>query len=144
MLRLTTRIDYGVRALVRLGEIGQGNVLTAAEISQKEGIPIQFLEQILVTLRRSGLIRSVRGPGGGYTLSKPASQLTLKEIFDVLEGSTALIRCLDPLSLEHCEREGSCTARLLFQKMQDQLDTLLKETSLEDLILMGQEAGALS
>ncbi len=129
---------------MRLGEIGQGNVLTAAEISQKEGIPIQFLEQILVTLRRSGLIRSVRGPGGGYTLSKPASQLTLKEIFDVLEGSTALIRCLDPLSLERCERESNCTARLLFQKMQDQLDTLLKETSLEDLILMGQEAGALS
>ncbi len=143
MLRLTSRIDYGVRALVRLAEVSPRGVMTAVQLSEVEQIPVQFLEQILVSLRRAGLIRSIRGPGGGYTLARPADQITVKEVFEVLEGPTVLAKCLDPMNEEGCDWQRKCVARLLFEKLQESLSRILEQTTLADLVRMGREAGVL-
>ncbi len=143
MLRLTSRIDYGVRALVRLAEIAPRGVMTAIQLSEAEQIPVQFLEQILVSLRRAGLIRSIRGPGGGYALARPAEEITLLEVFETLEGPTVLAKCLDPLSEEGCDWQQKCVARLLFEKLQASLMEILQQTTLADLVQMGREAGVL-
>ncbi len=143
MLRLTSRIDYGIRALARLAESSPRGVMTAIQLSEVEQIPVQFLEQILVSLRRAGLIRSIRGPGGGYTLARPANQITLKEVFEVLEGPTVLVKCLDPSNEEGCDWQKKCVARLLFERLQQSLLQILEETTLADLVRMGREAGVL-
>lgn len=143
MLRLTTRIDYGVRALVRLA-MGENTVMTAHEISEKEHVPIQFLEQIMVSLRRAGIVKSVRGPGGGYTLTKHPSDVSLLEVFKILEGPLALVKCLDPSGLLTCEHEAFCTVRVLFNRLQDKLEKMLSEISLSDLVAEAQETGVIS
>ena len=143
MLRLTTRIDYGVRALVRLA-MGENTVMTAHEISEKEKVPIQFLEQIMVSLRRAGMVKSVRGPGGGYTLTKSPSEISLLEVFKTLEGPLALTKCLDPSGLQTCEHEAFCTVKVLFHKLQNKLEEMLSEISLSDLVMEAQQTGVLS
>ncbi|MGZ4107668.1 MAG: RrF2 family transcriptional regulator, partial [Tumebacillaceae bacterium] len=107
-MRIQNRTEYGVRALVLLAE-REGERLTSAKIVEVEGIPESFLEQILVTLRRNGLVEAARGVHGGYRLARPASAITMAEVIRVLEGSLSPIGCLDEGTdpVAFCARAGS-------------------------------------
>lgn len=94
-MRISMKGDYGVRALVELAHhYGEGPVQSAA-IASRQSIPEPYLDQLLTSLRRAGLIRSVRGPQGGHALIREPSQIKLSEAVMALEGSLAPISCLD-------------------------------------------------
>src|SRR3989344_7674663 len=86
-MKFSTRILYGLKAVIVLaGRYGEGS-LSVSQIAKREGVSVAYLEQILNALKKKGLVKSVRGPQGGYVLAKKPSELTLKQLFDALEGS---------------------------------------------------------
>lgn len=86
MLSITSKSPYAVRALVELHRLGDVEPVPIGELAKRGAIPAQFLEQLFATLRRAGLLKSQRGVKGGYSLARPASQITVLEIVEQLDG----------------------------------------------------------
>lgn len=106
------------------------------EISQREQISPKFLEQILLTLKNAGLLHSRMGVGGGYYLARPASEITLGQIFRVLDGPVAPIRCVSQMAYESCgcPDEQTCGLRLAMSDVRKAIADILDNTSLADII----------
>jgi Rrf2 family protein len=99
-VRITHRVDYGVRAMVALARVGpDGPPVTRDRLAAAEGIPPKFLEDILRLLRTGALARSHRGPEGGWTLARPAADITVADVIRVLEGPLASVRGIRPHEL---------------------------------------------
>jgi Rrf2 family protein len=104
-LKVSTKGEYGVRALIDLAQhYGQG-CIQSSDIAARQHIPEPYLEQILTTLRRAGFIRSVRGPQGGHALVRDPYELRLSEVLTVLEGSLSPAPCLDERPCDCAQRE---------------------------------------
>jgi Rrf2 family cysteine metabolism transcriptional repressor len=86
VLSITSKSPYAVRALVELHRIGDSEPVPIAELARRGEIPVQFLEQLFATLRRAGLLRSQRGVKGGYSLARPAAQVKVLEVVELLDG----------------------------------------------------------
>lgn len=130
-MRVSTKGDYGVRALTELAHrYGQGPV-QSAEIAARQGIPEPYLDQLLTTLRRAGFIRSVRGPQGGHALIREPNDVALSEVMVALEGSLAAIPCVDDPSA--CTKEGGCVQREVWERVRDATQEILDGVSIGDL-----------
>ena len=126
------KVDYGVRALVDLAKnYGSGPIQTA-DIAERQGIPEPYLDQLLSTLRKVDLVKSRRGPHGGYTLAHEPSELSLGAIIKALEGPTIPIDCLDG-SLE-CGLAGHCAQQDIWRKVDGLTQAVLYATKLTDLV----------
>jgi Rrf2 family protein len=134
-MKLSKRGEYGLRAMVDLASQQAGVVAPIKEIAQREQIPVKFLEQILLTLRNAGLLRSRMGVGGGYLLAKPASEITLGQIIRILDGPLAPIRCVSQTAYEPCAcpDEKSCGLRLVMFDVRNAISEILDQTTLEDV-----------
>ena len=86
MLSITTKSPYALSALVELHRLQASGPVPIAELARRRQIPVQFLEQLFASLRRAGILRSQRGVKGGYTLARPASEVTVLELVEVLDG----------------------------------------------------------
>lgn len=129
-MRVSTKGDYGVRALVELAHhYGEGPV-QSAEIARRQGIPEPYLDQLLTTLRRAGFIRSVRGPQGGHALLRPPAEIQLCEVIEALEGSLSPIACLDDAS---CTKPGTCAQREVWEQVRRATQQILSSYSIADL-----------
>jgi len=105
------------------------------EISQREQISAKFLEQILLTLKNAGFLHSKMGVGGGYYLARPASEITLGQIFRVLDGPVAPIKCVSQMAYEMCgcPDEETCGLRLVMSDVRNAIADILDNTSLADV-----------
>jgi len=130
-VRVSTKGDYGVRALIELAlHYGEGP-LQSAEIAARQRIPEPYLDHLLTTLRRAGFIRSVRGPQGGHQLVREPAALPLDEALEALEGSLIPSACLDEGS--PCARAGGCAQREMWQQVHDATLEILHRTTIADL-----------
>src|SRR5438309_8287865 len=86
MISITTKSPYALRALVELHRAGDAGPVPIGELARRGNIPVQFLEQLFATLRRSGVLRSQRGVKGGYSFARPATELTVLEVVELLDG----------------------------------------------------------
>lgn len=132
MLRLSTKGQYGVRAMFEIARGYPGRPVTIREISEQQDVSVAYLEQILNRLRKAGLIRSVKGPGGGYLLAASPEEISIASILDELEGPVAITSCLDPG--EGCVRVDSCVTHLLWKALGEQIEGYLKTISLRNLL----------
>jgi Rrf2 family protein len=132
MLRLSTRGQYGVRAMYEIACGYPEHPVTIREISEKQDVSVAYLEQILNRLRKAGLIRSVKGPGGGYLLSKGPEKISIASIVNELEGPVAITSCLNPE--EGCIRVDNCVTHLLWKALGEQIEAFLKTITLKNLI----------
>jgi Rrf2 family protein len=89
------RADYGARAIIDLAQRYGKGLTQTAEIAARQRIPESYLEQLLTTVRKAGLIRSVRGPAGGHELVRPPTDITLGDVLDALEGAASPSACMD-------------------------------------------------
>ena len=138
-MRVSTKGDYGVRALIELTHhFGQGP-LQSAEIAARQGIPEPYLDQLLTNLRRAGFIRSVRGPQGGHALIREPDGLRLSEVIAVLEGSLSPIACLD--EPDGCGKPGFCPQRQVWEAVRDATRKVLDDVSIADLAASERQAG---
>lgn len=132
MLRLSTKGQYGVRAMYEIAKAGCVGPVTIRQISERQDVSVSYLEQILNTLRRSGIIQSVKGPGGGYVLSRSPEGISIGEILRELEGPVAITSCLDPA--EGCVRIDSCVTHLLWKSLGENIERFLDSMTLKDLL----------
>ncbi len=133
-MRLTTKGRYGVRAVLNLAASYQNRPVSIKKISQEEGISPEFLEQIFFKLKKSGLIRSLRGPGGGFVLNKKASEISIKDILDAVGESTFPVPCTDKKATERCEREDNCSISQVWQRFSDLIEDFLANLTLQDIL----------
>ncbi len=103
-------------------------------ISQKEGIPFDYLEKILSKLEKADLINSRRGVRGGYSIVKPLSKIKASEIIQVLEGEISLVKCMTKIQKNYCPNKNRCMAKKFWQKIQDALYKSFNSLTLADLI----------
>ena len=138
-MRLSKRGEYGLRAMIILAGTPHPNaplpVVQIREISEREKIPGKFLEQILLSLKNAGLLNSKMGVGGGYYLAKQPSEISLGQIFRVLDGPLAPIRCVSQMAYEPCgcPDEQTCGLRLVMGDVRNAISAILDHTSLEDV-----------
>lgn len=132
MLRLSTKGQYGVRAMFEIALGYPERPVTIKEISDNQDVSVSYLEQILNKLRKAGLITSKKGPGGGYTLTVPPEDISIADILTELEGPLAITSCLDPS--EGCMRVDKCVSHLLWKELGHQIERFLKTIKLSHLI----------
>ncbi len=116
-------------------EIARGypeNPVTIKEISERQDVSVAYLEQILNKLRRAGLIKSVKGPGGGYLLAAEPDKISIAVILKELEGPVAITSCLDPE--EGCARVEGCVTHLLWRSLGAKIEAFLETITLNNLI----------
>lgn len=135
MLRLSTKGQYGVRAMFEIAKGYPSVPTTIKEIAERQEVSVAYLEQILNTLRKAGLISSIKGPGGGYLLSKKPSATSIGSILRSLEGPVAITSCLDPA--EGCSRVDSCVTHLLWKSLGEKIQAFLNTITLNDLLKEG-------
>jgi Rrf2 family protein len=100
-VRTTARADYAVRAAVELAAAAGDSPVTAERIAQAQGIPLNFLENILLDLRRTGIVESRRGQAGGYLLARPADEISVADVIRAVEGPLANVRGISPDALDY-------------------------------------------
>lgn len=132
MLKLSTRGQYGVRAMFEIARGYPDKPVTIKQIAERQDVSAAYLEQILNKLRRGGLIKSVKGPGGGYLLASKPGKTSIAVILKELEGPVAITSCLDPE--EGCARVEGCVTHLLWRSLGAKIEAFLETITLKDLL----------
>lgn len=130
-MRLSTKAQYAVRAMVSLHLHGRDAPVSLKDISTREDISQTYLEQLFVKLRRCGLVDSVRGPGGGYLLARPASRIRVDEIIESVEESLVPVSCMDEDG--RCSCDSQCVTHSVWQGLAEKIRGFLASMTLEDL-----------
>lgn len=139
-MKVSTRAEYGLRALIDLAShYGEGPV-QSHEIASRQGLPEPYLNQLMTSLRRAGLVTSKRGPTGGHVLSRSPEAISLREAFDVLEGSSAPWWCVESDDPD-CIYAAGCGLRPVWQAINQAVEHVLSEMSLADISRVRQPAG---
>jgi Rrf2 family cysteine metabolism transcriptional repressor len=136
-MMFSTKAEYGVRVMAHLAKANGDGPISLGVIADTEGLPLAYLEHLVQRLRRAELVESHRGAHGGYTLARPAGEITMAEVVRALEGEIAPIECIssDPDGQLVCAREGSepCPTKLLWTRVQGSIVRTLTEMTLADL-----------
>jgi len=141
-MKLSANEEYGVRCLVRLGYAAfEGQGLTIPEISQAEGVSPAYAAKILRDLRKGGFVKAARGKDGGYTLARPAEEILIGDVVDLLGGRLFESDFCDSHSgqVAICTRSVDCSVRSLWRSVQVAVDQVLSKATLRDL-LQNEEA----
>ncbi len=135
-MRMSTKAQYAVRALVSLNLTSDGMPVSIKEISERENISLNYLEQLFVKLRRGSIVKSVRGPGGGYVLARPAKEIRIDEVIDTVEETLVPVSCMNADGSCACDFE--CTTQMVWQGLGNQIREFLSSLTLEDLTDQGR------
>jgi len=130
-MRLTTRTRYGLRALASLAAAHNTGGKCAREIADEQNVSKKYLESILAQLRASGLVRSVRGAHGGYILAREPEEMTVADVVRALEGSLALVDCVDDPAI--CADVETCSTRRVWVEAEQALTSSLEAISISSL-----------
>lgn len=136
-MKLSKRGEYGLKAMIYLASVyPRAERTRTKEISREEAIPVKYLEQILLSLKNTGLLQSRIGVGGGYYLAKPPSEINLGQIVRILDGPLAPIRCVSQTAYEPCDcsDEASCGLRLVMLDVRNAIADILDRTTLQDVV----------
>lgn len=130
-MRLSTKGQYAVRAMVDLAYYSQDKPVTLHDIAEREDISINYLEQLFAKLRRNSIVNSVRGPGGGYVLAKKAEDIKIGEIVEAVEESLAPVACVEGDS--GCSRIDKCVTFKLWKGLGERIRGFLNSMTIKDL-----------
>jgi Rrf2 family cysteine metabolism transcriptional repressor len=140
-MMFSTKAEYGVRVMVELARQAGAEPIPLAEIAERGGLPLAYLEHLAARLRKAGLVDSRRGSRGGYLLARSPTEITMAEVVEALEGSIAPIECISEGADGSivCVRETrpghACPTKLLWTRVRSSIVRTLQETTLADLVL---------
>lgn len=137
-MKISTKGDYATRAMQELALHYNKGPLRIEEIAQRQDIPVRYLEQLLLILKRGGYLESKRGVRGGYTLARAPHQITLGEIIRLMEGPPAPIYCVDPSSHEKCSVQKSCGFQSVWAEVRDTITEILDTVTFEEICRRAQ------
>ena len=131
-MKLSTRGRYGTRALLDLALHREEGPVLLRDIAQRQQISLPYLEHLIAPLIAGGIIRSTRGTRGGVSLAKPPEEIRLSEVIRMLEGSMALVDCVNSPGV--CSRSELCVTRDIWGELKKAMDGVLESTTLQDLV----------
>jgi Rrf2 family iron-sulfur cluster assembly transcriptional regulator len=135
-MRLSTKGRYAVMAMADLAKNGRDRAVSLAEIATRQEISLSYLEQLFARLRKGGLVRSVRGPGGGYRLARGAHETTVAEIVLAVDEPIRATRCAAHSSPRGCMMAGErCITHNLWEDLGEEIQAFLAAVSLEDVVM---------
>lgn len=131
-MKFSTKGRYGTRALLDIA-LNQGDSpVPLKDIARRQDISLSYLEQLVAPLRAGGLVRSVRGPGGGIALMKSPGKIKLSEVIRLLEGDISVSDCVDNPRM--CDRSAACVTRDVWDELKQAMNGILEATTLQDLV----------
>ena len=134
-MRITTWAEYGIICALHLAKRVADGPVTGREIAAMERLPADYVEQILLRLRRAEIIRSTRGAHGGYALARPAAEVSVRDVIAASELSTFDLHCVShPVGEDRCADSGNCSIRPVWVLLQQKIDEVLQSVNLEDLM----------
>jgi Rrf2 family iron-sulfur cluster assembly transcriptional regulator len=134
-VRITTWAEYGLICTLHLARRAEQGPITGRDIASKERLPADYVEQILLRLRRAGIIRSTRGARGGYVLERPAAQITVRDVIQASELATFELHCVThPVGEDRCADSQGCSIRPVWQMLQRRIDDVLESVCVADLL----------
>ncbi len=131
LMKLTTRVRYGTRALADLAAAYPDGTLSVKEMARREAVSAKYLEQIMSRLKAAGVIVARRGVEGGYALARPPASIRLSEVYQVLEGPAAPVHCVDAPG--SCPMEDVCPTHDTWVELKESIEGVLDNTTLWDL-----------
>lgn len=135
-MRITTWAEYGVICALHLARRTEEGPVTGRDVAARERLPGDYVEQILLRLRRAGIVQSTRGAKGGYALARPADDITVREIIAAAELVTFDLHCeTHPLDSERCAQSCDCSIRPVWMMLQQKIDEVLDSVRLSDLLV---------
>ena len=139
VLRISRKIDYGLRAMIYLSSIPMESVVHFREIARQMDVPEDFLAKILKTLVDQGLVKSTRGPHGGYALARNPADVSFLDVIEAVEGPVALNVCLD--GEDACGHSTSCTMVDVWRQGQERMLDVYRQSKLADLAFKSSANG---
>ena len=134
-MRITTLAEYGVICALHLARRYEEGPITGREIAAGERLPVDYVEQILLRLRRAGIVRSTRGARGGYSLAKAPQELSVRDVIAASELTTFDVHCsTHPVEEERCSAAHNCSIRPVWMALQQKIDDVLESVRLADLL----------
>lgn len=134
-MRITTWAEYGVICALHLAKRSELGPVNGREIARQERLPADYVEQILLRLRRAGVITSTRGARGGYVLAKPAAEVSIRDVIHASELETFDLHCVShPVEEERCSASHNCSIRPVWVMLQQKIDGVLQSVTLADLL----------
>ena len=131
-MKLSTKGRYGTRALLDIALHQEPKPVPLRDIARRQEISLPYLEQLIGPLIEGGVIRSVRGVGGGVSLAKSPDEIKLSEVIRLLEGSIALVKCVnDPMA---CNRSDFCITRDIWSEINKSMESVLEATTLQEML----------
>lgn len=130
-MKISTKGRYGLRALVDMAAMGQGEPISLTHTAKRQNLSLNYLEQVFGTLRKAGIVLSIKGAGGGYKLAREASDITVKEILEALEGEFSII---DRNAREGPDAVETAIKELVWDEIDKRVNALLAGRTLESLV----------
>lgn len=134
-MKLSTRAEYGIRALIELAlqhQVAKEKPLMLQVIAARQEISKKYLEQLFIPLRKAGVVEGVRGPSGGYRLARHPDHIQLDQVFEILEGSLSIADCLD--TPDACKHSGGCATQEVWRQISRAIEETLGGITLSDLL----------
>jgi len=132
-MKLSTKGRYAVMAMVDLAQYGRDDPITLADIAERQEISLSYLEQLFAKLRRGGLVRSVRGPGGGYLLAFPSDEIRISDIIHAVDEPIRATRCAPGSTIGCISRRSRCLTHDLWSELGHQIHLYLSSVTLDDV-----------
>lgn len=136
-MRITRWGEYGVHCsvFIALAEEQSGKAVGAPEIAKAQGVALHYVQQVLQRLKKGGIVKSSRGPHGGYHLSRPAREITLRDVLVAVEGNTFELICnTNPLNPSRCRDDVACNLRGIWREFRDHVDNFFTNLTLHEMV----------
>ncbi len=135
-MKLSTKGRYGLTAILDLAIHGGSGQVSLNSIADRQNLSENYLEQLFASLRKAGLVKSIRGSQGGYVLARTSAEITVGEIIRALEGSLAPVECVTENADPGCSRADICVTRVVWEKIRDGINSVVDSITLEQLVDM--------
>ncbi len=132
-MKLSTKGRYGVMAMLDLAIHNSEGQISLKSIAERQDISENYLEQLFSLLRKSGLVKSIRGSLGGYVLADQPDKITVGAVLRALEGSLAPVDCVVENDPANCERSACCVTKMVWEKIRDSINDVVDSITLQDL-----------
>lgn len=133
-MKLSTKGRYGLRAFIDLAVCGEERPVSLNSIAERQEISISYLEQLMAKLKKAGLVKSVRGVNGGYTVAKPVEQISVGEVLRALEGDLTPVECAGIDSSQQCSSSSQCVSKIVWKKINDSINDTVDNIYIGELV----------
>jgi len=140
-MKISTKGRYGLRAFIDLARYSEEGPVSINSIAQRQHLSEGYLEQLMAKLKKAGLVKSLRGSSGGYTLAKDASEVSVGDVLRALEGDMELVACAAFHEAEPCGLQQTCVAKYVWQKINMSILNTIDEIKIDTLVEQSRQEG---